>query len=173
MISQYHCDNWKIFQSYTAYPSLLKISFHFPLICPPHPLQLPWQPTIIFQVMRQTSLTESVFWYWPEAMALHLMLPPYWRKTSSNSTLRLDRCTPKVYFSFQQLSQLFCFILAMKYWLQHVVTKAIVLCEEPIRLCTSSPSNAHLIADITVRNKWPSDTQSLTPDMEGDSSTIP
>ena len=41
------------------------------------------------------------------------------------------------------------------------VIKAMVLCEEPIRLHTSSSSAAHLRAYIAVRDGWPSGAQSL------------
>ena len=46
------------------------------------------------------------------------------------------------------------------------VIKATVLCKEPIRLHTSSPSTAHLRAYIAVRDKQLSGTQSPTPDRE-------
>ena len=46
------------------------------------------------------------------------------------------------------------------------VTKPMVLCEEPIRLCTTSPSTVHLRDYIMVRDRQPSGTQSPTPDQE-------
>ena len=80
--------------------------------------------------------------------------------------LRWDRHTPKVCFGFWWLDQSFSFIPVTKCWLQHRVTKAMVLGEESIRLHTSSPSTALLRAYIAVTDGWLSSTQSLNPDRE-------
>ena len=48
----------------------------------------------------------------------------------------------------------------------HMVTKAMAWCEEPIKLCTSPPSTAHLRAYIAGRNACPLGTQSPTPEGE-------
>ena len=41
-----------------------------------------------------------------------------------------------------------------------------ILCEEPIRLCTSAPSTTHVRAYIVVGDRQPPGTQSLTPYQE-------
>ena len=48
----------------------------------------------------------------------------------------------------------------------HGVTNDTVLHEEPIRICTSSSSTAHMRAYIPVRDGWPSSAQSLIPDRD-------
>ena len=48
----------------------------------------------------------------------------------------------------------------------HGVIKATALCKEPIQLCTSPPSTAHVRAYVVVRDGEPLGAQSMTPDRE-------
>ena len=167
MISWNNCDNQQISLSYTAYPSLSNISL-------PFPPSMSTTSTVTASVAHDHIPGDGTkLLNWMCVLVLTRGHGTPFDATSIQEEDIIKLCVemkqthPEGVLWFLATESVIFFCSSDK-MLATVcrATKAMVLHEEPIRLCTSPPSTTHLRAYIAVRDGQPSGTQSLTPDRE-------